>query len=229
MKEEKRRVKKLFLAIRHGELETVKQLIEKNPKWVNCTAQQPPKKDDGQSPLQVALKTGNFEIADYLIDRNADLNFMEAESCCNKWRAPVIHDAVIAAVMCSRWNTNDKYQGLRVFSTESRAGEAIAVLAKMLDRGGDVNAVDSFGYSVLFRFCFQAEQILPRWIPEERREAEDRVFTEELRQDLIRILQLLKQAGADPAYQAPILGKSVLARYQEGSLAMLLKEVFGNS
>ena len=221
-------MKKLFLAIRHGELETVKQLIEKNPELVNCTAQQPPKKDDGQSPLQVALKTGNFEIADYLIDQNANLNFMEAEACCNRWRAPVLHDAVIAAVMCSQWNTNDKYQGLRVFSTESQAAQAYAVLEKMLDRGADVNAVDSFGYSVLFRFCIQAEQILPRWIPGEHREAEDRVFTETLREDLKRILKLLKQAGADPAYQAPVLGKSVLSYYQEGCLALLLKETFGN-
>ena len=221
-------MKKLFLAIRRGELETVKQLIEKNPALVNCTAQQPPKKDDGQSPLQVALKTGNFEIADYLIGRNADVNFMEAESCGSQWRAPVIHDAVIAAVMCSRWNTNDPYQGFRAFSTENQAGRACAVLAKMLDRGADVNAVDSFGYSVLFRFCIQAEQILPRQIPGECRESKDRLFTEALREDLVRILKLLKQAGADPAYQAPVLGKSVLARYQEGSLAMLLKEVFGN-
>ncbi|MCT4595158.1 MAG: ankyrin repeat domain-containing protein [Anaeromicrobium sp.] len=39
----------------------------------------PPKKDDGQSPLQVALKTGNFQIADFLIDNGANLNFMEVD------------------------------------------------------------------------------------------------------------------------------------------------------
>lgn len=38
------------------------------PDLVNCVAKQPPKKDDGQSSLQVALKTGAFDIADYLID-----------------------------------------------------------------------------------------------------------------------------------------------------------------
>ena len=222
-------MKKLFLAIRHGESETVRQLIEKNPELVNCTAKQPPKKDDGQSPLQVALKTGQLEIADYLIKRNADLNFMEADSCCNDWRAPVLHDAVIAAVMCSRWNTLDRLMGFRVFSTEEKALQAYAVLEKMLQRGADVNGVDSFGYSVLFRFCLQAEQILPTWIRNEHREANDHVLTEELREDLKRILNLLKKAGADPAYRAPILGRSVLAYYQEGSLAMLLKEAFENA
>ena len=92
-------MKKLFKAIRDGNIELVKQLIDSKPELVNCTAKQPPKKDDGQSPLQVALKTGAFDIADLLIDNGADLNFMEDESCCNTWRAPVIHDAINAAVM----------------------------------------------------------------------------------------------------------------------------------
>lgn len=87
-------MKKLFKAIRNNELELVKQLIENKPDLVNCVAKQPPKKDDGQSPLQVALKTGHFEIAEYLIEMGADLNFMEDISCCNSWRAPVIHDAI---------------------------------------------------------------------------------------------------------------------------------------
>jgi hypothetical protein len=56
-------MKKLFLAIRHGDLELVKKIIEAKPELVDCTAKQPPKKDDGQSPLQVALKTEQHEIA----------------------------------------------------------------------------------------------------------------------------------------------------------------------
>ena len=74
-------------------------MLDKKPELISCTAKQPPKKDDGQSPLQVALKTGNFEIASYLLDLGADVNFMEADTCCNEWRAPVIHDAIVAAVM----------------------------------------------------------------------------------------------------------------------------------
>jgi len=40
-------------------------------------AKQPPKKDDGQSPLQVALKTGNTASADYLLDMGADVNTLD--------------------------------------------------------------------------------------------------------------------------------------------------------
>ena len=125
-------MKKLFNAIRNGDLDTVKKLIEKKPELVSCTAKQPPKKDDGQSPLQVALKTGNTAIADYLIDMGADVKFIEDESCCNAWRTPVLHDAINCAVMLSRWNTDDKYMGFREFSTKERADEALSILKKML-------------------------------------------------------------------------------------------------
>ena len=77
-------------------IEEVKNIISMKPELVNCIAKQPPKKDDGQSPLQVALKTGNFETAEYLINMGADLNFMEDFTCCNTWRTPVVHDAINA-------------------------------------------------------------------------------------------------------------------------------------
>ncbi len=124
-------VKKLFQAIRQGDLETVKELLDKKPELIGCTAKQPPKKDDGQSPLQVALKTGNFEIAEYLLMLHADVNFMESKDCADEWRAPVIHDAINAAVMNSRWNVNSEiYGGVKVFHSKDvqfyadRHGEA---------------------------------------------------------------------------------------------------------
>ena len=49
------KMKKLFKAIRNGDFNEVKEIITKKPELVNCVAKQPPKKDDGQSPLQVAL------------------------------------------------------------------------------------------------------------------------------------------------------------------------------
>jgi len=62
-------MKKLFQAIRKGNLDEVRRLLEQKPPLVNCTAKQPPKKDDGQSPLQVAVKTHQFAIANELLDR----------------------------------------------------------------------------------------------------------------------------------------------------------------
>ncbi len=220
-------MKKLFTAIRASDLETVRQIIEKKPELVNCVAKQPPKKDDGQSPLQVALKTGNTTVAGYLLDMGADVNFIEDASCCNAWRTPVFHDAINCAVMTCRWNTNDKYMGFRVFSTEDRAAEALGILKRMLDMGADVNALDSYGNSGLNRFALQAKQILPSYNYAEHREGTDRIFTEELHEDLRGVLQALKDAGADISYEAPNLGYSVREFCSEGSISILFDEVFG--
>ena len=220
-------MKKLFTAIRSSDIETVRKIIEKKPMLVNCVAKQPPKKDDGQSPLQVALKTGNTAIADYLLDMGADVNFIEDESCCNDWRTPVLHDAINCAVMFCRWNTDDKYKGFRVFSTKERAAHALGILKRMLDMGADVNALDSYGNSGLNRFALQAKQILPAFNYAEHREEADRIFTEELHEDLWNVLNALKEAGADASYKAPNLGYSVREFCSEGSISVLFDEVFG--
>ena len=201
-------------------------LLEKKPELVNCVAKKPPKKDDGQSPLQV-LKTGNTAIANYLLDMGADVNFIEDETCCNAWRTPVLHDAINCAVMSCRWNTDDKYLGFREFSTKERSVEALGVLKKMLDMGADVKALDSYGNSGLNRFALQAKQILPSYNYVEHREGKDRIFTEELHEDLRSVLQALKDAGADDSYIAPNLGYSVRKFCSEGSISILFDEVFG--
>ena len=220
-------MKKLFTAIRASDLEMVRQIIEKKPELVNCVAKKPPKKDDGQSPLQVALKTGNTAIANYLLDMGADVNFIEDETCCNAWRTPVLHDAINCAVMSCRWNKDDKYMGFREFSTKERSVEALGVLKKMLDMGADVKALDSYGNSGLNRFALQAKQILPSYNHVEHREGKDRIFTEELHEDLRSVLQALKDAGADDSYKAPNLGYSVRKFCSEGSISILFDEVFG--
>lgn len=218
-------MKKLFKAIRDKNIELVKQLIINDPVLVNCTAKQPPKKDDGQSPLQVALKTGAFDIADFLIDNGADLNFMEDESCCNTWRAPVIHDAINAAVMSSRWNTNNPYTGFEVYSTEENAITARKLLEKMLQLGSDINMLDSSGNSGIWRYCLQANQILPRFNYATNCECDDRIFTVELETDLLSILKLLCKYGADLSYVSPNVGLTVKAFYANGSMAKLLSQV----
>ena len=220
-------MKKLFTAIRASDLEMVRQIIEKKPELVNCVAKKPPKKDDGQSPLQVALKTGNTAIANYLLDMGADVNFIEDETCCNAWRTPVLHDAINCAVMLCRWNKDDKYMGFKEYSTKERSVEALGVLKKMLDMGADVKALDSYGNSGLNRFALQAKQILPSYNYVEHREGKDRIFTEELHEDLRSVLQALKDAGADASYKAPNLGYSVREFCSEGSISILFDEVFG--
>ena len=93
--------------------------------------------------------------------------------------------------------------------------------------GADVNALDSYGNSGMNRFALQAKQILPSYNYVEHCEGTDRVFTEELHEDLRNVLQALKDAGGDEEYRAPNLGYSVRKFCSEGSISILFDEVFG--
>ena len=217
-------MKKLFQAIRQGDAAGVRELLEKKPDLIACTAKQPPKKDDGQSPLQVALKTNHLEIAEYLLDLGADVNFMEAEDCASGWRAPVLHDAVNAAVMNSRWSVNSQamYGGIKVFHTREEADRAYLILKRMLDLGADIRGVDSYGNSCVWRVCLQARQILPAYNRTTRTLGTDRILTPELREDLTRIFTLLYDRGMETDYIKP--GESVTVRglYKNEPVAQFL-------
>jgi hypothetical protein len=161
-------MKALFLAIRAGNLEKVVKLLQKDPALVHSTARQPPKKDDGQSPLQVAFKCGQFAIVDYLIDHGADVNFIEKKSV-NEWTAPVIHDAIRAAIFQSRFLG----AGNRILHTKTQFERA------------DVKAVDSYGNNCLGRAALDANQLT---ITEK---------TPEVIEDVGRVFSLLIASGAD--------------------------------
>lgn len=217
-------MKKLFQAIRQGELAAVEALLDQKPELIACTAKKPPKKDDGQSPLQIALKTGQLAIAEFLLDRGADVNFIEAPDCCNEWRAPVIHDAINAAIMKSRWNINreEAFGGIEICSTQADADRAFAVLQRMTGMGADVNAADSYGNTCIWRACLQARQILPAYHYQTDTYADDRILTPELTDDLMRIFALLHQCGADFDYIRPGMSMSVRDMYAKEPLAQFL-------
>lgn len=216
-------MKKLFQAIRQSDIDTVKQLLDKKPELISCIAKQPPKKDDGQSLLQVSLKTGNFEIANYLLDLGADINFIEDESCCNEWRAPVIHDAIVAAVMNCRWNVNSSIEGMKVFSTKEKADVAYKTLVRIIELGADVNAKDSYGSSCLWRFCMTAREILPTYNHVKQQLLDDRIFTQELKEDLSRIYDVLARNGMDVDYIAPNFSRSAREMYGVEPVGYFLK------
>ena len=127
--------------------------------------------------------------------------------------------------MTSRWNTNSKESGLKVFSTKQKAEKAYNILDKLIFKGANLNALDSFGNSALWRFCLQANQILPTYDRTNNCERTDRIFTKELHEDLLKILKLLKKSGADFSYVSPTCNATVLDFYKAGSLHELLVEV----
>ncbi len=196
-------MKKLFLAIRHEDIDTVRTLLDKKPELIACTATAPPKKDAGQSPLQVSCKTCAIDIAHLLLDRGADVNFIEAEDCGNAWRMPVLQDAINCAVMNSRWNTVDSMRGFRVYSTQEKADRAFGLLKRMLEMGADVHARDTYGNDAAWRFAAQAQQILPFTDMRTGELGTERIIPPELESDLRRIWALLKEHGASAGSVRP--------------------------
>jgi len=171
-------MKKLFTVIRQGKIDEVKNIIEKKPDLVNCVAGALPKKDHGQSPLQVALKTGNYEIADYLILHGADINFMEAEDEDPGVRAPVLFDAINSTIMSLCYK--------RINESEI----AFGYVKILVERGADVNKRASNGFDAINWAVSSAELIFERAsiYPE---------VQEAVRKQLTRILDVLIENGAD--------------------------------
>lgn len=210
-------MKKLFAAIQKNDFETIKLLLEKDSSLIDSVFTGTPKKFDGQSLLQVALKTANAGVVNYLLDMNANVNFNENESCANDWRAPVIHDAINRAIMFSRWNIMRDTE-IEVHSTKEASDESFEILKRIIIMGADINTKDSYGNACLDRACLQARQILPR------QDSDDRVLTDELRSDLKRIFSLLIESGADMNYVAPsAFGKTYLEQYGEEAVGIFLK------
>ena len=186
-------MKALFTAIRERDTEKITELITKNPDLVNCIAKQPPKKDDGQSPLQIAFKSRNFWAVKYFLENGANVNFVDATSV-NDWKMPVLHDAIMATVALARfefpvdpWNEEKKHL-FELKGVKEHFDKTFSLLKIMVDNGADVNSVDSYGNSVLMRACADIEN---RWTTKSRPLAKETI------EDLKQIFYLLISSGAD--------------------------------
>lgn len=203
-------MKALFEEIRAGDLAAVRTRLDANPAQVHATAKSPPKKDDGQSTLQVAIKSANFRIANFLLDRGADVNFTD-QSEINTWRAPVLHDALRAAVLSARyWRNRAMHREQPQWewcSTLERFDEARDVLERLLEMEASVHQVDSFGNSALGRACLDARQIV------------DSVIPPELDEDLGQVFALLFAAGSDPDAVDPNIGQALRVFYANDPVA----------
>jgi ankyrin repeat protein len=202
----KKDVKALIGAIRKHENAMARGLLAADASLVNAHASAPPKKDDGQSPLQIAFKTGNFEMAGHLIDLGANVHFME-ESEVNEWRAPVLHDALRAAAFTARDGkivTGDKFEA------------AIGLVRRLLAMGVNPNVTDSYGNSALLRALGDARQRLcaEPGFP-------NKVANETLNRDLREIFQALIHSGAD-IHASSSQRESAAAFATEPALAALI-------
>lgn len=199
-------MKKLFTAIKNQELELVKEILEKKPELVNCVAKMPPKADDGQSPLHIALRNGSFDIADYLIDKGADVNFIEIESV-NKWKAPVVHDAIRHTIMRTKLPLNSDEETRKI-----KFDRSYAILEKMIAKGARVNSQDSYGNNCLKRACLDTKQVFSE---------ENITKFPNMEKELSQVFSLLIKNGAD-IHEKTETRASVFAVYENEDIGKFL-------
>lgn len=124
-------MKKLFTLIRQGKRDEVEAILEKKPELISCTAVAPPKKDNGQSPLMVAIKSDNLEVAHLLLDRGADVNFRDPPSQPHNESVPIWYFAVGQCFMRAGDFVSDK--------SKERSREYYELLRRLLHMGLDPN------------------------------------------------------------------------------------------
>lgn len=172
---------KLFKDIRHSDVDAVQAAISKNITVVNeVYTAKAPKKDIGQSPLQVAIKCGEFEIIELLLENGADPDFMEnpelvpPHSVCMS----VLHDAIIgvfSSLCYKQYVSSEKYVNL---------------IKTLLEKGANPNQKTSSKVLPIGMTVRQAEGILCH-------ESAYPDIQEIVRNRLFEVLDLLIKYGAD--------------------------------
>ena len=183
-------MKKLFQAIRHYDMDEVKAILAKHPDALHSVAAPPPKKDIGQSPLQVAIKICAFDIAAYLIEQGADINFMEENMPGTSLRCPLLHDAIGAVMfclMCSGLMPQDE-----IARHIADAERAFSIVEMLCEHGADVQKTASNEFDALNHCVHAAEKIL------DNADAYS-VTQKEAEEYFVKLLDILTAHGADLA------------------------------
>ncbi|MFW6597225.1 ankyrin repeat domain-containing protein [Propionibacteriaceae bacterium Y2011] len=206
----------LFKAIVSGDVDKVRERLEKDPDAANLVATAPPKQFAGMSPLQVCYHKGAYEIAALLLDHGADPNFCDLNPF-DKFGMPVLHSAIGAAVANSRRirRTGPPHHDpeWELAKTAERADAAFNALRRLLDAGADIAATNTHGGSALGFAASQARQFLPRCKYGDPEWVDPKPLNDELVDDLNRIFDLLLANGADPAFVEPPFGKPLAECY----------------
>lgn len=177
-------MKKLFTCIRQGKTEEVAAILDRNPDLISCLAKAPPKKDDGQSPLMVAIKSDNLEVAHLLLDRGADVNFADAVNPYgSNFGAPIWYDAIGQCFMRARHT---------VGPGPERSKGYFLLLCRLLEMGMDPNQQTSHALTAWQHALEQYDQFArdsyPSYYVEESKE-ENRWLREMLKAVLDELLK----------------------------------------
>ena len=210
-------MKKLFTCIRQGKLDEVAAILDRKPELISCLAKAPPKKDDGQSPLMVAIKSDNLEVAHLLLDRGADVNFADAVNPYGvNFSAPIWYDAVGQCFIRARHT---------VGPGPERSKGYFLLLRRLLDMGMDPNQKTSHGLNAWQHALNEYDNFAHRSYADYRLETEMEE-QRRLRTMLKAVLDELLKHGADthdfiPPNEEGLSQVSVILRNMEEGRELL--------
>jgi len=138
-----------FKSIRDFENKVVKDIVTSSEEFLHITRPDLPKKDSGQTGLIVAYKVANFEIANYLVEKGADVNFHQ-NNRPDDFTMPALHHCIMATIF--QCNTMQK-KNINFLT-------AIESLKLILNKNADPNSIDSHGNSCLMRAFLDSKQMI---------------------------------------------------------------------
>ena len=170
----------LFKAIDDSNIEKVKQVITETPTLISTVATEP-EELEGESLLQHAIKSSEIDIANFLIDQGADVNYF-GTGTLDKWELPILHVAISGAIQNTRFPRREadgpKNDGVLY-------QQHFDLLKRILEEGADVHKVDTYGNLPIMRAVLDALNL------------DLSITDDQLDEDLAEIFKLLVDHGCD--------------------------------
>ena len=135
----------IFDALRKGDVQAVKALIEKSPQVLDA------RDGDGMTPLHHAAMGGNADLINCLVDKGAKLELKNAEAKTPLLLAAMRDRRDAVDVLLKRGaalETRDDYLRTALILCARERGQA-ATGRVLIEAGANVNTVDKFGDSAL--------------------------------------------------------------------------------
>jgi ankyrin repeat protein len=121
-----------------GDLERVREFVEKDPRLANDASS-----PDGFAPLELAAHFGRPDIVRYLLAQGADVNFAAAETGFTALTAAVAggHPEIVRMLIEAGADVNHRYEEQEFSPLLSAAADGDPEIVRMLiDAGADVTA-----------------------------------------------------------------------------------------
>lgn len=132
-------------AVRSGDLETVKALLQSHAEWLNSPDQ------NQKTPLHLALESGHADIAGYLIERGADINLKDKDKGAPLHNAAYLGSLGIVDLLLKKGATSlneGNFRGQTPLHFACERGHPEVVI-RLLDAGADIEAQDMLGRTPL--------------------------------------------------------------------------------